>query len=511
MNDTADRLPDALRTLSGARTGIFFGEHEQSFDEWQAAAAGYASALTQMGICAGDRVAVLCSSRPELLAAIVGHHLAGVIHVPINARYRAAEVHHILEDCQPAAILVEDEHRALLQQVEGAASIPWITLDATGSEHRFEALSKTPAKPSPPVDPGATALIIYTSGTTGKSKGVELSYAAIGAGIGALTDLWQWSARDQLVLALPLFHVHGLCIGVHGALLHHVPIRLVDKFESAGVAAAIAAGGTIFMGVPTMYALLLEWLEAHPDSRSQLETARLLTSGSAPLPAAHFERLLQLTGHEVLERYGMTETLLTLSNPYEGERRAGSVGRPVPGCEVRVVEDGSDQRDGESGELWVRWPGMMTGYWRRPDATSNAFTDGWFRTGDVVVRRADGYFRIVGRKSVDIIKSGGFKISAREIEEVILRHPAVRECAVVGVADERWGQAIAAAIVPRPGQVGVLSLEGVASFVSAELADYKKPRHLLLMNALPRNALGKLQKHLIVQRAEDDAEPSGSG
>ena len=301
------------------------------------------------------------------------------------------------------------------------------------------------------------------------------------------------------MLGLPLFHVHGLGIGVYGARIHGLCIDLLPRFEAARVVESLRGGASIFMGVPTMYAMLLEHLDEHPGDADALRGARLFTSGSAALPAHDFERFERLTGHRILERYGMTETLLTLSNPLDGERRPGSVGSPVPGCEVRVVsESGKDCPAGVAGELWVRWPGLMSGYWNNPTATADAFCDGWFRTGDVVSRDADGYVRIVGRSSVDIIKSGGFKISAREIEEVVAQHPNIEEVAIVGLPDPKWGERIVVVVVVRAPVGAAKLLEELSAHVAARLADYKKPRAVLIVDELPRNALGKLQKHRII-------------
>ncbi len=306
--------------------------------------------------------------------------------------------------------------------------------------------------------------------------------------------------------------MHGLGIGVHGGLLHGLTIELLPRFSAAAVIGAIERGGTIFMGVPTMYRMLLEHLDTRPEDARVLARARLFTAGSAALPAADFERFAELTGHRVLERYGMSETLLTLSNPADGERRPGSVGLPVPGFEVRIVDDdGQDCAPEDPGELAVRGVGLMTAYWNQPEATQAAFRDGWFMTGDVAARDPDGYVRILGRRSVDIIKSGGFKISAREIEEVMAEHPAVAEVAVLGLADPKWGQKIAAVVVPAPGHPlagdPARLLRELVQLTGARLADYKKPRAMAVVTALPRNALGKIQKAQLVTALEQGTIP----
>jgi acyl-CoA synthetase (AMP-forming)/AMP-acid ligase II len=351
-------------------------------------------------------------------------------------------------------------------------------------------------------------MLIYTSGTTGKSKGVALSHRALEENTRAVMDLWQFTERDRLVLALPLFHVHGLCLGVAGALLTGFTLLLEERFDAARVVEAFASeGATAFMGVPTMYVRLLEYLDAHPEGAAALRKARLFTAGSAPLPAADFHAFQEKTDHAILERYGMSETLFTLSNPFNGERRPGTVGLPVPGCSVRFVDDeGREPPVGELGEIQVKGSGVMNGYWQRPDETAAAFRDGWFLTGDVARRDAEGYVTIVGRSSVDIIKSGGFKISAREIEDVLRRHPAVKDAAVVGLPDRVWGQRIAAALVLKdtvpPGASGPVCA-AVAAFAAEHLADYKKPRDLRVVPELPRNALGKVQKHRLVRDFSD--------
>lgn len=409
---------------------------------------------------------------------MLGAYAIGAIWVPINTRYRAGEVGHILEDAQPRLLLCDPSLQDALPE-HAIAQRDLCAPPPAAAE--IEAL---------PDD--APAMLIYTSGTMGRSKGATLSHAAVVEGIEALTGLWGWTDADVLSLQLPLFHVHGLCIGVHGGLLAGMQLRVHPKFAADAVVGDIRDhGATVFMGVPTMYTRLLEHLRARPEDGAALARARLFTAGSAALPAADLEAFEGFTGHRILERYGMSETLITFSNPLDGERRPGSVGREVPGVRARVVDDGGQPiAAGEVGELQVQTPAMMSGYWNNPEATAASFDGPWFRTGDVVERDTDGYVRIVGRKSVDIIKSGGFKISAREIEEALLLHPAVAEAAVVGLPDPTWGERIEAAVVLRtPAEPDALIEHAAAS-----LADYKKPRVVHVVDALPRNALGKLQK-----------------
>jgi len=463
----------------------------------------WAARLRALGLQRGDRVAVLAEAHPTVVAVMLGIHRAGLVYVPINPRYRDTELGHVITDCGAALLvcdqaLADDRLHALPSSLLRFGLEPGPTLPGLPDA----ALSVA----DEPIADDETALLVYTSGTTGRSKGVQLSLPAVTGDILALTTLWRWSPADVLSLALPLFHVHGLCIGLYGALLHGMTIRLHQRFDPAAIVTDFERGATVFMGVPTMYDRLLEHLAIHPEAGTVLARARLFTAGSAALRPASLQRFEALTGHRILERYGMTETLITLSNPYEGERRAGAVGLPVPGCEARVVDDaGHDVLCGEPGELWVRGPGLMQGYWGRPEDTATAFAGGWFRTGDVAVADPDGYLRIVGRRSTDIIKSGGFKIAAPEIEEVLGQHPAVREVAVVGVPDERWGERIAAVIVPATDPPP--DPESLVAWVGRHLADYKKPRQLVFVSELPRNAMGKLQKPVLVQSLRRPEDP----
>ncbi|MCA9649004.1 MAG: AMP-binding protein [Myxococcales bacterium] len=495
-----ERLAQGLRQRP--EHPLLITEHQVvTADELWRRSRAWAERLRGWGLTRGDRVAVLAGAHPEAVALMLGILRAGLVHVPINPRYRGAELRHVLVDCGAARLLCDRELAD--ERLETLPSaLPWHAIEAPPAPAKHDAPS-----PDAPVRDDETALLVYTSGTTGRSKGVRLSPRAIVDAIGALTELWRFDPHDVLSLALPLFHVHGLCIGIYGALIHGMTVRLHERFEPAAVVDDLAHGATVFMGVPTMYGRLLEHLQAHPEAAAVLARARLFTAGSAALRPAVLERFEQLTGHRILERYGMSETLITLSNPYEGERRAGAVGRPVPGFEARVVDDAGHEVDsGELGELWVRGPGLMQGYWGRPEETAAAFTDGWFRTGDMVRADPDGMLRIVGRRSVDIIKSGGFKVSALEIEEVLRDHPQVEDAAVVGVPDARWGERIGAAVVPRPGTAP--SADALTRWVAERLADYKKPRQVELMAELPRNALGKVQKPPIVAalRRPDDPE-----
>jgi len=508
-----------------AHPAVVWGDRSYSFDEMRRWAGAYVTLLESAGVRRGDRVAVFAETCPELVAAFVGHVSSGVIHVPINTRYKGDEARHILEDSGAVAVLAREgeECHAVLKEILRenkpeqlknvltlAAAFPSSPSKKSSS---FSSLSKQSlpsnlTQSQPPQDEDI-AMLIYTSGTTGKSKGVALSHRAVEENTRTMMELWRFSPADRLVHALPLFHVHGLCLGVAGALLTGFTLLLEERFDARRVVEAFAnEGATAFMGVPTMYVRLLEHLDAHPDGAEALRKARLFTAGSAPLPAADFAAFRRKTGHAILERYGMTETLFTLSNPFEGERQPGTVGLPVPGCSVRIVDDdGGDAREGEPGEIHVKGPGLMSGYWGREADTAAAYRNGWFQTGDVARRDAEGYVTILGRKSVDVIKSGGYKISAREIEDVLRRHPAVKDAAVVGLPDRVWGQRIAAAVVlvePGDAEAAKRVCDDIAVFAASCLADFKKPRDLRAVSELPRNALGKIQKHILVKKLAEE-------
>lgn len=505
MTTTAyDRIVGPLRAQPG-RVVLVTDDERVTAGQLGARAEDWAQRLLAHGVERGARVAVLAEAAADTIALMLGVLRAGCVYVPVNPRYRGAELAHIVTDSQAAMLLC---HRALADDRLDAVP-PTVPRFAIDEGPGLPALpdAPTPPRPASALHDDEPAMLVYTSGTTGRSKGVALCLRGLVGNIFALTSGWRFAPSDRLALALPLFHVHGLCIGIFGSLLHGTVVRLHPRFDPAAIVADFDEGATIFMGVPTMYGRLLEYLDQHPQAGATLSRGRLFTAGSAALRPATLARFEQHTGHRILERYGMSETLLTLSNPYEGERRPGSVGHPVGDVEIRVVDDqGNDLPDGEVGELWVRSQNLMLGYWNLPEQTTAAFTDGWFRTGDVVTRAPDGYVKIVGRRSTDIIKSGGFKISALEIEEVLREHPGVAEVAVVGVPDARWGERIAAAVVPGPA--GLDDRSTLTAWVAERLADYKKPRQVAVFDTLPRNALGKVQKPKITARLRRPDDPA---
>lgn len=412
-------------------------------------------------------VAVLATPTPATVLAVTGCLIAGVPYVPVPADVGVAERSHILTDSGAQVWLGE--------RPDDPAGLPHVPVRLHArSWHRY-----------PEPAPESTAMVIYTSGTTGPPKGAVLSRAALAADIDALAEAWQWTPDDVLVHGLPLFHVHGLVLGLLGSL------RVGNRFVHTGKPTPRAyaeAGGTLYFGVPTVWSRVV----ADPESARALRTARLLVSGSAALPVPVFTALADLTGHAPVERYGCTETLITVSTRADGERRPGWVGLPLRGMQTRLVlEDGSPApRDGETiGRLQVRTPTIFTGYLNRPDATAAAFeADGWYRTGDVAVLDEAGMHRIVGRESVDLIKTGGYRVGAGEIEVALLGHPGVAEAAVVGVPDDDLGQRIVAFVV------GDADPAELISFVAQQLSAHKRPREVHLMEALPRNAMGKVLK-----------------
>ncbi|NBE84491.1 acyl-CoA synthetase [Micromonospora rubida] len=419
-----------------------------------------------------DRVAVEATATLETVVAVVGALTAGAAVVPVPPDAGPMEREHILRDSGAAALLVP----ANGPQPVGGAGPPVVPVDPTRGSDTVH----------PEPDPADTALILYTSGTTGAPKGAVISRGAVAACLDGLADAWSWTPDDLLVHGLPLFHVHGLVLGVLGPLrlgsrLHHVGRPRPDRYA--------AAAGSVYFGVPTVWSRIA----ADPDAARALRPARLLVSGSAALPAAVFADLATLAGHRVVERYGMTETLITVSARADGPRRSGTVGVPLPGVRTRVVDEhgAALPADGVAmGELQVCGSTLFDGYLNRPDADAATRTpDGWFRTGDVATVDPDGWHRIVGRAATDLIKSGGYRIGAGEVEDALLAHPGVREAAVVGTPHPDLGQQVTAYVVG-DGVDG----PGLIDFVARQLSAHKRPREVRFVDALPRNALGKVQK-----------------
>jgi malonyl-CoA/methylmalonyl-CoA synthetase len=451
-------LLDLSLVARADRVGLEWNAREYTFGELEARSNRVAHALRARGVVKGDRVGVYLANRIELIDLYLACVKLGAIFVPINILYRDREIAHIAGDAEPRFVL----------DVE---ALPQLAAEAE---------SQSDSRPEETLDRDTPAAIIYTSGTTGASKGAVLTHDNFAANAVNLTACWQITDADRFLLALPLFHIHALGNGLHCWLVSGCRMRLLERFDHrTAIDDFLDFHPTLFFGVPTVYVRLLET----PREIAQRIGAqmRLFVSGSAPLPAQVLESFRDLFGHTILERYGMTETFMTCSNPYAGERRAGTVGFPLPGIATRI----------ENGELFVRGPNVFRGYWRRDDATAAAFTpDGWFRTGDLASQSDDGYVTLMGRRS-DLIISGGFNIYPREIEELLLEQPGVREAAVVGEADPVRGE------VPVAYIAGDANDEALAAICREQLASFKVPRRFVRVDSIPRTALGKVQKHLL--------------
>nr|WP_206323621.1 acyl-CoA synthetase [Streptomyces sp. HNM0574] len=476
----------SLSAPDPARPALRFPGRTLTYAQLAAHARSVARELTP-----GRRVAVWATPGPETCVAVVAALLAGAPAVPLNPKSGVRELGHILGDSAPAAVLAAPAEPL----PDRLARLPRVPVDldpepAAGSAQLSDRDRELPGE--------APALIVYTSGTTGPPKGVVLPRRALTATLDALADAWHWTADDVLVHGLPLFHVHGLILGVLGPLRRGGTLRHLGRFTTRGLREALRDGATLMFGVPTMYHRVAEEAGTDPELAAALAGARLLVSGSAALPVHDHERITAATGQRVVERYGMTETLMNTSVRADGAPRAGTVGPPLDGVALRLVDDTGTplaEWDGETvGEIQVRGPNLFTGYLNRPDATADVFCGDWFRTGDMAVREPDGYVRLVGRRATDLIKSGGYKIGAGEIENVLLAHPGVREAAVTGEPDDDLGERIVAWVVPgsRP-----LTDTELMDHVAKQLAPHKRPRVVRRLDALPRNDMGKIMKRAL--------------
>jgi malonyl-CoA/methylmalonyl-CoA synthetase len=462
----------------GSEPAVSVAGRALTYGELREAAAALAGELK-----GAERVAIWAESTLETCIAAVAAVETGVPFVPVNPKLGASELAHVLADSRPDVLV--GAPATGLPELDPAPRRAHVDPEARGGD--------LPAADAGEDDP---ALIVYTSGTTGRPKGAVLPRRAIASNLDALGDAWAWTSDDVLTHGLPLFHVHGLVLGLLGPLRRGGELRHLGRFEPAAAAAALRDGATVLFGVPTMYHRLGRAAENDTEIVDGLRRARLLVSGSAPLPAPEFERVERLTGQQIVERYGLTETLMNTAVRADGERRPGYVGNPLPGVDVRLLADDGgaiETADDETiGEVVVRGPNLFTGYLNRPDATAQALRDGWFFTGDLATRAQDGYLRIVGRRSTDLIKTGGFKVGAGEIEVALLEHPGVLEAAVKGAPDPDLGERIVAWVVaegePRPRERELID------HVAGLLAPHKRPREVRFLDELPRNAMGKVVK-----------------
>jgi malonyl-CoA/methylmalonyl-CoA synthetase len=435
------------------------------------------------------RVAFFVQPGFDYVAVQRGIWRAGGVAVPLATSYPPPELEYVIRDSGAAVVVAEPTAAGIIGPIAGAAGARFTTPG--------EVMAAGEAEGLPHLGAPRRAMIIYTSGTTARPKGVVSSHANIGAQIASLVEAWEWTPADRLLLALPLHHVHGIVNGLGSALAVFATCEILPVFDAVTVWTRLASGEiTVFTAVPTMYHRLIAAWDAAPEDvrRAWSDGARrvrLMMSGSAALPVQTLSRWRDITGHTLLERYGMTEIGMALSNPLHGQRRPGVVGVPLPGVDVRLVDEaGRPVAEGAAGEIEVRGPSVFSEYWQRPEETRAAFRDGWFRTGDMAVIE-QGAYRLLGRTAVDIIKTGGYKVSALEIEEVLRTHPAIAECAVVGLADPEWGERVAAAVELA---AEALSLAELQQWAKAHLAPYKVPRALHIVTALPRNAMGKVVK-----------------
>jgi malonyl-CoA/methylmalonyl-CoA synthetase len=478
----------------GRQTAVVDVQGAFTYNDLLDASSRVAAALLsgQEDLCE-ERVAFLVTPGFPWVAVQWGIWRAGGVAVPLPLNSAGPELEYFIDDTGASALVWDAPGNAVLAPIAAARGIRALSYE------QFPALQRPDsADRHININSERRAMILYTSGTTSRPKGVVTTHANIAAQIMTLVEAWEWSAEDRILLCLPLHHVHGIINVVSCALWSGATCQMLPRFDANAVWDGIAGGNvTLFMAVPTIYVkLIAAWEKASPERRAFLSQAcarlRLMVSGSAALPVSTLRRWKEISDHTLLERYGMTEIGMALSNPLRGERVPGSVGTPLPSVEVRLVgENGEPVASGTLGEIEVRGPSVFLEYWGRPEATRVAFRDGWFRTGDTAVIE-NGVYRIFGRTNIDILKTGGHKVSALEIEDALREHPAVAECAVVGVPDAEWGERVAAAVVLKDGDV--LDLPSLRTWAKELLAAHKVPSRLVVVDALPRNAMGKVMK-----------------
>ncbi len=465
-------VPEAL-LRGGVGPALVAGDLTLSHDELRTAAAGAASRLQEAGVTRGTHVAMFAENSGAWIISYLGLQLLGATVVGMNPAFKAAEAEQILSDSEAAAVLVDAGRQPLVDALR-----PRLT--ALRTTARVEEIgspdASSLASPTTSLGPDSPALLLYTSGTTGRPKGALLDHGNLLAQARGVVEAWRWTAEDRLVLALPLFHVHGLAIALNGSLVAGGCAVLVP-FSPGNIVRELQAGATMFFGVPAMYQRLCDYLE---KNSADLRHVRLFVAGSAPLPAALFARCERILGQPVLERYGITEGGIVVSNPYDGPRQAGRVGFPLPGVEVRL---------GDQDEVQLKGGQVFKGYWRNAAASADAFTDGWFRTGDVGEIAEDGTLAIRGRIK-ELIISGGYNVYPREVEMVLEQHLAVAEVAVAGLPSERWGEEVTAFVVAR----SEVDAQELIAYTRERLSTYKCPRAVRFIDAIPRNAMGKVDR-----------------
>lgn len=478
------------------RVGLEYQGAHYPFGQIERRSNRLAHRLLAAGLEPGDRVAAYVTNGIELIEIYLAAVQAGLVFTPLNVLYREGEIAPILSDSEPKVLFSQRQSAERIASV--AAGKPrWCHWQVEDMEGLLEGQSDAP--PPGALSDDSIAALVYTSGTTGRPKGAMLTHGNFAANAQNLIACWRMTEEDRLLLPLPLFHVHGLGNGLHTWLALGYRLRLLERFQKETILRELLDfKPTVFFGVPTMYARLLE---TPPETAREIgRSMRLFVSGSAPLPAATLEKFRDLFGHVILERYGMSETLMNTSNPYEGERRPGSVGLPLPNVSIRLCDPASGQEVGqeETGEVRIKGPNVFSGYWRNPGATREAFDEaGFFRSGDLATRSQDGYYTLQGRLK-ELIISGGFNVYPCEVEEFVLRQPGVKGAAVVGVADPWKGEVPVIFIVPDPKAPADLAVLEAAC--RRGLASFKVPKRFLMVDELPRNALGKVQKHFLSSR-----------
>ena len=472
-----------------------------SYGDLERESARYARFLTGLGLQPGDRVAVQIEKSPAAVFLYLGCLRAGLVYLPLNPAYRAAEIEYYLDDAEPGAVVCRPSDLTGMRDLAAPRGLHHIyTLDADGQGTLTEACQSIDGKyDTRDVAPDDTAVLLYTSGTTGRPKGAMITHGNLAANALALHQAWGWRPDDVLLHALPLFHIHGLFVACHCVLLNGTKMILLPKFDVPAIMRLLPKA-TVFMGVPTFYTRLLADQNFNRDVCGHM---RLFISGSAPLLPQTFDEFQQRTGHTILERYGMTETGMNTSNPLDGPRRPGTVGKPLPGVSLRIVNDTNQPLPaGEVGQLEVKGANVFKGYWRLPEKTAEEFTaDGYFRTGDLARLDDDGYVAIVGR-SKDLIISGGLNIYPKEIESYLDNIDGVRESAVIGAAHPDFGEAVVAVVVRAPGREHVTEADILAA-LKQKIAGFKVPKRVFFVPELPRNTMGKVQKNLLRERYTD--------
>ena len=490
---------EAVGAENGPRTALTFlrngrAETAMTFAQLQRDVNQFANTLLDLGVQKGDRVILFI---PKTLIAVVAHfalQTIGAMAVPLNPGFKKSEMAYLLGDADAKLIIVEPEKKRLVQDIDPKAQSLEISTATPYQDIEFfrSAPETVPAIDIDPDDPG---LVIYTSGTTGNPKGAVLTHRNLVSDARNIIHIWEFTAEDVLCHALPLFHVHGLCFALHTALLSGAHVRLLDQFKTESVVAELSRKTgdsvcSVFMAVPAMYTNLMDFIG---DRQLDFSHMRLFTSGSAPLLVKEFERITKVFGLKPVEREGMSETGMNFSNPLTGRRIPGSIGIPLPGLQVRIVDPDTfaDVAPGDVGELWLKSAAITPGYWRKPQETADTLKDGWFRTGDLGKIDADGYYYLTDRIK-HIIISGGENVSAKEVETIINQIDGVNESVLVGKSDEKWGEKVVAAVTLKPG--ARLTEADIKAFCKMHLHDWKCPKEIIFLEDIPRNTMGKVLK-----------------